>query len=347
MKRIIVSFCIFLTFLGCTSESSKVEYVDISKIEKKASTTNVLNSDLMLKYPAQIEKVDTFLVIMDLVPSEYYLQLYTTSGKFIMNFCKRGNGPGEVSSARNFSTNESGEVAVYDNGRMFYYDLNKMVSGKEDPMRMEQLNLPPYPLQNAVPVKDGYLYIGFTDKMRFFLRQKGQKDYFSQEYPTDLGINDNAIAAAVATYAQKISLSPDKKHLAQGTYIGASLNLFQIKGGGLESPITIPIIPAEFSEVGGGAVSWNDNTIIGFDDLSASSTCIYTLLSKARGINLKKAEGDVFAKDILVFSWEGKPLYEVNVGQMLICLTVDEANKKAYSVNYSAEGYALISISWK
>ena len=132
-----IIYCIFnlCFFIGCTTpRDNKINYIEEFKWEDSCTIDLcVLNDTSLWKYPRQIECLDSVLIILDDVDN-HFLHLYNAnSGSFIMNFSKKGQGPGELLSCEKFHlSKDKKKLSVYDilSRKIVVYDIDSMLIGK-------------------------------------------------------------------------------------------------------------------------------------------------------------------------------------------------------------------------
>ena len=84
-------------------------------------------------------------------------------------------------------------------------------------------------------------------------------------------------------YAPRYDIDMIKKRFCIGTYIGGILETFKISSSGIEPCGMNKLFKSRYTKFDNGAVSWNDESQIGFDDISAEPDHIY--LKSASNLN--------------------------------------------------------------
>ena len=177
--------------------------------------------------------------------------------------------------------------------------------------------------------------------MRFMVADNSIK-VICKDYPPMLPEEKKEDVAAVHTYNSDMLVSPNKSRWVQTSYIGGILEIFEYDGGKIKNigtnPIYKPVYMGEKQDV-----SWEDKTIIGFDDMVVTDRYIYTLLNGAMGKQLKSNPPvNPFTNKITVFDWNGNIKKIINTDCMLLAIDVDEREDVCYGISIDLKnGYEL------
>lgn len=202
-----------------------------------------------------------------------------------------------------------------------------------------------YPVQSAKKLASGFLLEGFSGEMRFSVVGDGSQCIYT-DYPSVLPEDKKEDVAAVLAYNSCVSVSPGKSRWVQTSYIGGILESFEYDGREIKSigmnPIYEPVYTGEKQEV-----SWNEETVIGFDDVVATDQCIYTLLNGAKGKQLKSNPPvNPFTDKITVFDWHGNIKEVIHTDCMMMAIDIDEKENACYAISFNLDhGYDLRKIS--
>lgn len=137
------------------------------------------------------------------------------------------------------------------------------------------------------------------------------------------------------------------KRFCSGTYIGGVLETFQILPDGIKLCGVNELFSSSYNMFDNGAVSWDENSRIGFDAISIGSDHIYTLLSGAKGELLKKGGQASFADKITVFNWDATLHSEIFIGHNMLSMCVSEEQKELYAICYrQGADFYLVHATW-
>lgn len=339
-----------ISSIACNQNKEAITY-DSSCLEKapvsKYSFT-ILHPEPECKYPIQIDKIDTFLIVRDMVNPKAFLHLFSTSGKFIRSFGNLGNGPGEITTTTPFISDKKNKtIQVFNNHKVITYNIPDLADQKQK--YFEEKILPfnvNFPINRTIEyTPDVYLHVGFTSKMRICITS--QDSIFTRYYhwlPV-LNTNDTDIPIAVMSYNDHVNLKPDKTKFIQATYIGAVFEIFSIDQKTIKPICNRKIFKPVYKIVNADlhAVSWYEDTTIGFDNISVTDNFIYTLLSGKKGEDLLDLEAEnAFSKNITIFNWNGNVEKIIQTDKMLFSITPDEENNTFYGFSFSADnGFQL------
>lgn len=237
---------------------------------------------------------------------------------------------------------EQGIISLYSAPYYIEYNIREFLNKKTDYCSKTNCSkLVSHSAKNARKLGNGYLFEGFTSDMRFMVADNSIK-VICKDYPPMLPEEKKEDVAAVHTYNSDMLVSPNKSRWVQTSYIGGILEIFEYDGGKIKNigtnPIYKPVYMGEKQDV-----SWEDKTIIGFDDMVVTDKYIYTLLNGAMGKQLKSNPPvNPFTNKITVFDWNGNIKKIINTDCMLLAIDVDEREDVCYGISIDLKnGYEL------
>lgn len=327
-------------YMGCKGhDSSQSETIVYS-----ASVDTVASLDMCV-YPIQIEKMNNCLVILDIGNNIQCLSAYSPEGKLLRRFGNIGKAANEVNEVSHFFRVNDSTISVHKPGGILYYYLNDIYEANCN-SEMERID------ENRVSIHDiyadstGVLCLSNSDEERFsYTDSKGNRISYNS-YPSGC-VDYPGDEQAVFNYAIKYGVDMDNKRFCVGTYIGGVLETFQISAGGFEPLGVNKLFESKYTKFDNGAVSWNEESRMGFDAICAEKNKIYTLLSGAKGALLKKGEHTSFTDKITVFNWDATIHSEIHIGHNMLSMCVSEERKEIYAICYRQSGnFYLIHATW-
>ena len=336
-----------LLLAGCSkAPSTHFDSRQLEKAPQKNVSSIVIKENIECTYPVKIAQYDSLFMIQDMM-NQGYVYIFNSKGEKMDCLVKKGNGHTEISNAPSrFSIDkEKGVVSLYSAPYYVEYNVNNFVQNKTDFCNKTNCSeLVSYPTQNAQKLTNGYLLEGFTGDMRFAVVDRNVRSIYT-DYPSILPENKKDDIAAVLTYNSNVAVAPDKSQWVQASYIGGILEIFRYDGHEIKSvginPIYEPVYEGKRQDV-----SWNEETVIGFDDVVATDKHIYTLLNGAKGKQLKSNPSvNPFTDQITVFDWNGDIKEIIHTDCMMMAIDIDEKENVCYAISFNLDhGYDLRKI---
>lgn len=339
------SILLLLIIIGVScSNNKKVKFVSSfgNDLKEQFVPSVLIKADMDCRYPIKMEVLDSLLVVQNLGTNEL-IQLYDKSGCYLSCLVKQGGAPGEVAQLTSTFTADKNKISVYSTPKITEYDPFKFLDKEADYFTTFQLEktLFDLPVQCIQKHNDSYFLAGFTDKMRFGFLNKDHSMTTYNEYPQIIENVSSEKVAQVMSYTCKTVFSPDKNYWVQGTYIGGTLEVFKKENNQITPVKQIFIYPSIYKDVDPG-ITWGDETIIGVDDIYATSTYFYVLLNGTTGADLKsKNPVAPFAKKIMVFDWQGNLIKKIETDCMIMTLAVDASDRFCHVISFGDNGYDL------
>ena len=357
MKRVAVLggylVALLILFIRCTPEDNKpITYNDEVFTRCDTTPATVLAKGLPIHYPASMFTMDSIIGIVDFQASDFFIHLYNEKGQAIGNMVRKGRGFGEITDYNDFIVKkEEGIVSFYSPGKIIEYDVLAFLSDstsyiKEYPLPAEVYQKSSF-YHNAVRTKSGkYLLIESFDENRL-VTVNGKTYNVYKTYPNISGEGTEK-DATIFRYSSKMAIKGDYSRIAFGTYIGGVLDILQIDDTLGISPVkTLGIYKPVYAKVKNSpdAITWGDETPIGFEAMDASDRYLYTLLNGTLGKNLKAKDAinnPPFTEKISIFDWNGHAVKQTYTGKKLMGLT-NKGDSICYAVAYD-DNYSLLNI---
>lgn len=326
--------------------STRFDSGQLEKSPLKNVSSVLIKENIEFTYPIKIAQYDSIFVVQDMM-NKGYVYILNSKGEKVDCLVKKGNGNTEIGNAPSrFSIDkEKGVVSLYSAPYYVEYNVNNFVRNKTDYCNKTNCSeLISYPIQNAKKLTNSYLLEGFTDEIRFAVVDHGVRSIYT-DYPSVLPENKKEDIAAVLAYNSSLAVAPDKSRWVQASYIGGILEIFGYDGHGIKSVGVNPIYEPVYKGKGQD-VSWNEETVIGFDDVVATDKHIYTLLNGAKGKQLKSIPPvNPFTNQITVFDWNGDVKEVIHTNCMMMAIDIDEKENVCYAISFNMDhGYDLRKI---
>lgn len=352
MKNIYVfSIIVCLILEGC-SWNKEVRFsgmVEIGIIEN--GDLLLLNDTSLWRYPQQMEVVDSFLIVLDEYDG-YFFRVYSTDGTFLMNFGRKGQGPGELLWLNNFHLSmDRKKMYAYDDKskKIIEYGLDSLFAKKItfNDYSVDRNKIPkskcPTIFYDMLPLNDGkFLIKGNHTDLRY-----GIFDVFSKEIEPiynsflndSLSIDSPEEVWSLFSSMTVTKLSPDKTKMVNSTYIGGMMEIFSLDSA--KKKMSLKACSFIYEPIYGcaeGAVPVyvvnNQNTQFGFEDVCVTDKLIYALLHD---------EGNQQEPTfITVFDWDGNILKRIDTEKRIAKICLNENEKTMYLLVLNEEnGYEL------
>lgn len=339
MKLYNILFAI-LVFSGCT-DIPKVAPLNIDDIKwdiEYKIDHSFLESDLLIPYPASMFLTDSLIVVQDHQGTKsFFYVMDRFTGNLLSSFATLGHGQKEVLNASNNYTlsKNCDTISIYDdkNRQLYEYILlnNQFVFLKKESLGNREE-------QNKVWIKE-YFKIdedisfsmglnGIFDKNRFLIFEK-ERSIITGDYPNLSLYLDKSDKLVDIFYGPSFfKLNKLRQKAVFGTYKGGLMQIFDLSE--LPNQISIDTTLLLCSPYEGEA----DNRInrYGFEDIFTTNNYIYTLYNGKTNI-----ENNYFAKDILIFNWDGTPKIKLHSEIYLKCFCIDEKSMEIFAVAYDPE----------
>jgi len=332
----------FMFFQGCTSNNKNNVLSELDTIYAKVDTISVLSECF---YPTRIVKAGQHFVVHDLGNPASALVAYDMEGNLEFHFANKGHATNEVEFTAGFHKIDGNKIAIYKQGGILTFDMDSVDERGHGGYSFRKMPVLPYSVQDASVAAGGFVTSVVSDSVRFCLAESNGNTHTYGKCPEDF-VDSEQDRLAVTNYASRLRVSPDGKRFCQGTYIGAMLETFAIEDDAIVPTGTNILYKSEYKKMDNEAVSWDEKTTIGFDDICACEKQIYTILNQNKGQVLIDGGANPFGQSITVFDWNAQPQKVIHVGVPMMCLCVEEQNNEAYAIQFDSSGLYLLHLTW-
>jgi len=324
---------------ACNNKGINFDASIIDNAELQIIQTELIKKDIDCIYPIKLIKYDSIYAVQNL-GSDKFVNLLDKDGEYMKCIIKRGEAPNEIADLSSTISMNNNLITLYSNPYYVEYDLKKILKGENDYCRKIKKDIASLnaPVSNVRKIKDRFLYEGFTTDMRFALSNTDGSYLKYNEYPPILGTSASAKeTAAVMSYASKVYVHPQGERWLQVNYIGATMEIFKEENEKI-TPVKQLFIYPSIYEGNHSQVTWGNNSIIGFDDVTVTPNYIYALLNGAKGKDLKSMPPVTpFGNRIIKMDWEGNIIQVIKTDCMVMAFDVDEVNCEYYLISYNGE----------
>lgn len=361
MKKSTSSLLIFFVIIpyiitSCNKKSVSFSDEDVMSVHTDTMVGSIIKEDLDIRYPRELFIADSIFLVQSVESSSnIYMWILDKNGKIIGNLIEKGNGPNEIpnlASSVDFNNNND-EVTVWSNPYLVDYKVTDFIQNRENFCKKIQVNpeFQDFSIDKISKLKNGMIGFSLSGQLRFKYSSDSGDIITYEVFPSinsDLDNNPNK-KANVLNYGCSRAIKPDNTMFVTGTYIGAILELFSFNGQQFNPVSTVYIYPPVYkeNELNGDMVSWDVNTIIGFDCIRTSDNYIYTLLNGVKGENLITGQGDkLMSTAVTIFNWEGKPVRRIETGMQMLTFDIDENNNIGYAITINPDNHAFNLVSF-
>lgn len=325
MKTIIFVTTVITVFLFACSPREAVRYEGIEVPVKDELKGELLNTTFLFSFPKEMLIVDSFLIVRDFYNQDTCFHIFDKNdGRYLGGFGAKGRGPGEVLFPATLCYNRDAyQLQTYDPNlkKIVNYNIHEKLSGKNAFFSEMRLNKGPDFLLDVNSYKNTPIVRSNTD-MRFGVMSRDSGIICKYSHYPDIGF-DSELNRAVFNYAPRCALRPEQDKMVLMTYIGGIVEIFSLKEGKI-IPLNVNYFyKPVFREVEGIKPKWIaavEETVVGCDNIYATNDYIYTVY---RGEVANDEKVDL--RKIIVFDWEGKPLFRYNLKEGIPqAIAVDE-----------------------
>jgi len=334
--RITVAVLMLCLLFACETNRKKFA----PPVFKKNAELNydIIQDTVYVKFADQIISFGNYIILHSLVENKF-LQVYDKrTGEHLGGYVSKGQGPGEMSECMNMYYNKKERiVTLFDSNAQQYliysihedadnllqFDSKKNFSNKgmiknifcidENRYLLDARTMPP----------------NKNDQRFSFVKGNGEIISEYTDFPTS-SLDDYWAYA----FKDRISISPDKRKMASGTYYGGVLETFEIDNSIklLQTKYFYPIFYKD--------LKITEDTYRGFLSICTSDDYIFTILMGCK-------EADTNLNYISVFNWKGDPVMRFNLKDdlMLVRLCYNEDDHFIYAFAMTAEyDYFLVKL---
>lgn len=328
-----------IILFGCNqSKESSVEIDNVIWNISDSITFESFDEDLLVPYPISMFVTDSLIIIQDYQGGKaFFYALDRFSGVQVMTFAKKGNGSEEVISASNnyLLSNASDTVWIYDDIRKRLMEFNIrgrdiVLNNKQNMMDIEKISKGW--IKDIYNIKDNIFFSlgcsGVFDNSRFLISE-GKKNTACVKNPNmNKYLSEKDKLSDLFYGPSHFKVNKRNKKAAFGTYKGGLFQIFDLSRLPQEIVTdTTLLLCAPFE----GAYDRREIRF-GFEDIFVTDQYIYALYNGKNSV-----ENQYFARDILVFNWDGTPKIKLLSDLYLKCFCIDEKAKEIFAVAYDQE----------
>lgn len=344
----------FVALVGCKKNAIIYNPEIMDDVPHIEATCDIIADDIECVYPIQIAELDSMIIVLDFAVNENFFHIYSNKGQLLAKFGKKGRGYGELISTPTHFSLDKHSVFVADKNKIIEYDIADLLAGNkqytEQSMNNEVFKLNGN-LPNNIYVKDGayYCFCMSPDSRLKIISSDIDSCLTYNILPilnnSDEGIADNHI---VWRYMPHTCISPNKRYIAQTTYIGAVLDILEITNDKIQHVSTQYIIEPVYEKFDHNNITIVDDTVIGFDAVCCTNEYIYGLINGNMGKSLRNRDFQYpYTRNISVFDWNGSLERVITTPYMMTSICVLSNNQGGYATTYKDGVYNLIKINWE
>jgi hypothetical protein len=323
------------------------EFEQFNKMEKANGHQKIAPINSFLAQPTEILKIDTFLIVLDRKLEKVINIFGSKSFNFLGSAGVKGRGPGELVGAwqlsNHFSKNHEFWVFDISTQKAAMFNLDSILAKPNyTPNKIIDLPLEIRSANNICQINDSlFASVGWSKEGRINFFSSGGKYVNSVgRYKDYLDVNENefVLADLLESY---LHINPNKKNalVINRNFDGIEYydSLFQLKLKVTESNEIRPL----YKTNGSRNIILEEN-VEGYVDVQSDNEYIYALYS---GI-MKKKENSVSGDKIRVFTWEGEPVIQIDLGVRLIDFVFLD-NNKIVGLDIESGTFVLVDIEGK
>ena len=296
------------------------------------SVTKEYNTDVYMRYPYRIRLLDSFMYVMDLHATEYYIHKlpYEINAERVFSYGKKGEGPMELLDAENIRT-DSGN-------RLWCLDANRHKLVMWDSCGQQEINLSPQLIRTLdfVFMDDSTIIIpDYTGKHRICLINRNGdiiKQLFSIPDKRRQNVSQVSLAQAWRSF---IDYNQNTGILAVVTQLGQVLEIYDLKEECIIASINIENGAPKFYEKQSYAIP---DGIMGYSDVHVSDNAIYALFwgysfEDMRKGKIKQEGGN----RIQVFDTKGIALKEYILDRYITGFCIDKTRNRLLALDTNSD----------
>lgn len=351
----IIYIYIFAICAICNSCANKKEYKKIPELfgNRVQISGEKIQIEGFLGQPIQILAHDSLIFINEFRNDQLLYVYNAKSGELISRSANVGKGPNEFLPPIMISFDKSyDKLNIYDRSQSFYgeYKLSNSL-GLElvgEKIRFNSGHSRVYKLDST-----SFFSSGFFDKGRFCMYAKDEDTEIEMgEYP-DLDIRvrgsdlsndeiDNNIKEMI--FQAKFGVRPDSHYFVACGILTGILEIYEIRGDTFIKKKEIRERDyVDLDDFSNGTIIKADIALSyprGFSDVFVTQEYIYVLYS---GRSQKEFPyRSHLGSSILVFDWQGNPIWRFDVDEELKCITLNYSSNTVYAINVGEKEAGVI-----
>lgn len=344
MKINVVGVLLIVLFSCSESKVPSVEITDVAWDILDSVEFESFDEDILIPYPISMFITDSLIIIQDYQGGkDFFYALDRFNGAQVMTFAHKGRGNEEViSTSINYLLSDASDtVWIYDDTRKRLMEFN--IRGRNVVLNSKQtiVDIEKHSkgwVKDIYQIKDNAFFSmgcsGVFDDNRFLISEGNNHTACVKNPNMDRYLSEKDKLSDLFYGPSFFKVNKRNKKAAFGTYKGGLLQIFDLAKLPREIVTdTTLLLCAPFEGTD------NQREIrFGFEDVFVTDKYIYALYN-----GKTNAENEYFAKDILVFNWDGTPKIRLLSDIYLKCLCVDERAKEIFAIGFNHErGFFLV-----
>ncbi|WP_456429177.1 BF3164 family lipoprotein [Rhodocaloribacter sp.] len=343
-----ISYVILLLVLlaNCKGTSRHDDEIE-NTVESGSSEPILIKGDILCAsdsfgVPVKLEKVQSYLVILDAHVKNPVHIIHAVTGEYIRRLGSYGKGPGEFTGAWSFDrmSRASSKLWIYDLGlrRMTLIDLEKVL--KEGPANRKYDGNIIVLRSEGTPLSP--LWLGDTLIVSPGLFPKGRLAYFTPDgiMTRVAGVDppgppDIPVVVRQHAYRSTMKANADRTILVLANRFSDRLEFYKSNGDKMfdvrGDEMFDPIYGVGINIEGNSIMKTGENLRYGYVDLSTTRNFIYALYSGRKRSDFPGAAN--WGNTIHVFTWSGKLLHSYKLDRDAIAIVADDEDGFLYSAS--------------
>ena len=337
---------LLFTRAGCTGKAGGVKYSLPVYDKEMTSEFEVMTDELIgLNLIRDLYVYKSYIIVVSASLKDWKLiHIYDKeSGDPVLDIIDRGRGPKEYNLGRicDFDDNTGG-MKIYEpeEGKVIRFQADSLLAYGLDAVSSYSLQLPTSSPVFVSEIADGKTLVVSTtgstesdERIGIWDEMWNQVSVYDNYPELDLGDDEKFFVFHDISFA----MSPGKDRFVTGTSWGGILEVFSI-GDGIRKTYSGYYVEPTLDLSPEGFISpWpNENTILGFNDIFATSSRLYTVFDgKTASLQLLEkspSERELIYTGVSIFDWDGHALKRINTDYRIERLYADEDEGMLYAL---------------
>ena len=337
---------LLFTLAGCTGKAGGGKYSLPVYDKEMTSEFEVMTDELIgLNLIRDLYVYKSYIIVVSASLKDWKLiHIYDKeSGDPVLDIIDRGRGPKEYNLGRicDFDDNTGG-MKIYEpeEGKVIRFQADSLLAYGLDAVSSYSLQLPTSSPVFVSEIADGKTLVVSTtgstesdERIGIWDEMWNQVSVYDNYPELDLGDDEKFFVFHDISFA----MSPGKDRFVTGTSWGGILEVFSI-GDGIRKTYSGYYVEPTLDLSPEGFISpWpNENTILGFNDIFATSSRLYTVFDgKTASLQLLEkspSERELIYTGVSIFDWDGHALKRINTDYRIERLYADEDEGMLYAL---------------
>ena len=337
---------LLFTLAGCTGKAGGGKYSLPVYDKEMTSEFEVMTDELIgLNLIRDLYVYKSYIIVVSASLKDWKLvHIYDKeSGDPVLDIIDRGRGPKEYNLGRicDFDDNTGG-MKIYEpeEGKVIRFQADSLLAYGLDAVSSYSLQLPTSSPVFVSEIADGKTLVVSTtgstesdERIGIWDEMWNQVSVYDNYPELDLGDDEKFFVFHDISFA----MSPGKDRFVTGTSWGGILEVFSI-GDGIRKTYSGYYVEPTLDLSPEGFISpWpNENTILGFNDIFATSSRLYTVFDGKTGflqlLEKSPSERELIYTGVSIFDWDGHALKRINTDYRIDRLYADESEGVLYAL---------------